>query len=138
MFLADEAVGRSYSESNMGIIKGIVSLYRTGKENHIERQPQAYSCGRITKESLIGVSQSLKNMILRNILWVVCLNLGSSKPEIPKKPVTGVFGAENGRIKEPLVLKLTVMYIVNGERIQNSVTYKVEEKALYAKLVTAW
>ncbi|XP_068740954.1 uncharacterized protein [Montipora capricornis] len=61
-----------------------------------------------------------------------------SAHEIPKKPVTGVFGAENGRIKEPLVLKLTVMYIVNGERIQNSVTYKVEEKALYAKLVTAW
>ena len=30
------------------------------------------------------------------------------------------------------------MYIVNGERIQNSVTYTMEEKPLYAKLVTAW
>lgn len=42
------------------------------------------------------------------------------------------------RLTEPLVLKLTVMYIVNGERIQNSVTYTMEEKPLYAKLVTAW
>ncbi|XP_068740953.1 uncharacterized protein [Montipora capricornis] len=119
MFLADEAVGRSYSESNMGIIKGIVSLYRTGKENHIERQPQAYSCGRITKESLIGVSQSLKNMILRNILWVVCLNLGSSKPEIPKKPVTGVFGAKNGRIKVELSFnaKVSSVLVVNARAL---------------------
>lgn len=42
------------------------------------------------------------------------------------------------RLKEHLVLKLTVAYLVNGERIQKRVTHTMEGKPLYAKLVTTW
>ena len=40
--------------------------------------------------------------------------------------------------QEHLVLKLTVAYLVNGERIQKRVTHTMEGKPLYAKLVTTW
>lgn len=42
------------------------------------------------------------------------------------------------RLTEPLILKLIVVYTVNGERIQKDVRYTMEEKPLYAKLVTRW
>ncbi|PFX27714.1 mucosa-associated lymphoid tissue lymphoma translocation protein 1-like [Stylophora pistillata] len=42
------------------------------------------------------------------------------------------------RLTEPLVFKLTCIYTLNGERQQKSISYTMEEKPLYAKLVTHW
>ncbi|KAJ7371511.1 hypothetical protein OS493_024850 [Desmophyllum pertusum] len=42
------------------------------------------------------------------------------------------------RLTEPLVFELKFMYTLNGERQQKSVSYTMEEKPLYAKLVTYW
>lgn len=42
------------------------------------------------------------------------------------------------RLTEPLVFKLICIYTLNGERQQKSVSYTMEEKPLYAKLVTHW
>lgn len=42
------------------------------------------------------------------------------------------------RLTGPLVFKLTCIYTVNGERQLKSISYTMEEKPLYAKLVTRW
>ncbi|KAL9987618.1 hypothetical protein ACROYT_G001958 [Oculina patagonica] len=42
------------------------------------------------------------------------------------------------RLTEPLVFQLQFMYTLNFERQQKSVSYRMEGKPLYAKLVTRW
>lgn len=42
------------------------------------------------------------------------------------------------RLKEPLVFQLKFMYTLNSDRQQKLIIYRMEEKPLYAKLVTDW